>query len=132
MENFEQWLEEELSKRGWTKADFARKAGIRYASLSRVMSGSRGIGPDMCIAIAEALNLQADYVFRMAGLLPPDAGESQDPEIQEILGILGTMAPEERERILRMIRAYADTVETQEQARPAEAQGRTPRLAEAS
>ena len=69
-DNFANWLQNELDKRGWNQAELARKSGAKTASISRVMTGTRNIGPDLAISIALALGLPADIVYEKAGLLP--------------------------------------------------------------
>ena len=71
MVNFFDWLDEELDQRNWVRADLAKRAKISESGLSMAYSGKRGIGPNMLTAIAGALNLPEEDVFRAAGLLPP-------------------------------------------------------------
>lgn len=71
MVNFPEWLDKELSLRDWTRADLSLRAGISQSTLSMIYSQSRKAGTDVCNAIAGALKLPPDEVFRAAGLLPP-------------------------------------------------------------
>ncbi len=73
---FTAWLREELEKREWSQNELARRAGLTSASVSYVLNELRGPGPEFCQAIAQALRLPEEFVFRQAGLLapvPPDA-----------------------------------------------------------
>ena len=78
--DFSGWLKERLVRRNMTQADLARESGLTTAGISRIMSGSRGPGPDACRAIAKALDLSEEKVFRRAGLLSPKEEESEEPE----------------------------------------------------
>ena len=77
--NFSGWLQEELKKRGMSQADLSRKSGLSTAAVSRIMGGSRGVGAEACTAIARALKLPPETVFRQAGLLPWEPEEPVDP-----------------------------------------------------
>jgi transcriptional regulator with XRE-family HTH domain len=83
METFPDWLERELGVRGWNLSDLARRAEVSDATISRILSGTRNAGPEVCVAIAQALNYAPELVFRRAGLLParestPDRGSISD------------------------------------------------------
>jgi transcriptional regulator with XRE-family HTH domain len=69
---FSDWLNAELIRRDMSQADLARDSGLTTAAISRFMSGSRNASAEACSAIAKALNLPPEVVFREAGLLPPE------------------------------------------------------------
>lgn len=102
-DNFAGWLEEELSARNWRPADLAKRANIPQATISNILNGNRDIGARVAVAIAEALSLSPEFVFRRAGLLPPQPGPERDPTFQELAEILRNMTEEER----REVRDYA-------------------------
>ena len=77
---FAQWLELKLYEYEMTQSQLARAAGVTRAAINGVLSGKRGPGPDLCNAIARALKLPPEIVFREAGLLPP---KSEADEITE-------------------------------------------------
>ena len=103
METFSDWIETQLNDKGWKPADLARAAGVTDAALSRVLSGSRNPGPDLCRAIARALNEPAEKVFRLAGLLPP-LPASDDSTLQELLELARNLPPDQRQQALDYIR----------------------------
>lgn len=74
---FTDWIEAQLRIRDWNPADLARKSGITPPHVSRVLSGSRGVGGDFCLGIARAFQMPPEEVFRLAGLLPP--ARTHDP-----------------------------------------------------
>ncbi|MHC4413633.1 MAG: helix-turn-helix transcriptional regulator [Planctomycetota bacterium] len=76
---FSGWLQGELDKREWSQADLARKAGFSRAAISLVISQDRKPGPDFCRAIAKALELPEEHVFRKASLLSPKPDGDKDP-----------------------------------------------------
>jgi len=48
---FVNWLHKQLQARRWKQTDLARAAGIDSGTMSRIMSGERGVGPDTCIGL---------------------------------------------------------------------------------
>jgi transcriptional regulator with XRE-family HTH domain len=85
MSEFSDWLDTELSKRNWTRADLAKAAGISQSSLSLIYSGNRKPGNDLCESIARALKLPPEEVFRRAGLLPPKRDNPWFPRFETII-----------------------------------------------
>lgn len=69
MENFINWLNEELRKRGWNRAELSRKSGLGESTLSSIYSGSRKVGKKSAQKIADALDLPESEVFRQAGII---------------------------------------------------------------
>jgi transcriptional regulator with XRE-family HTH domain len=105
METFGDWLNRELEDRAWGNSDLARAAGLQPSTLSRIISGDRGIGPDACLGIARALRIQPEKVFRKAGLLP--ALPSAVADEQEAISLLRQLPARTRETIMTMLRALA-------------------------
>jgi transcriptional regulator with XRE-family HTH domain len=70
MTTFITWLKNEIDIRGISQAELARRSSLTTGAISHIFSGSRRPGPDLCTAIANALNYPPDLVFRKAGLLP--------------------------------------------------------------
>jgi transcriptional regulator with XRE-family HTH domain len=104
MENFSLWLLNELEKRNWQPADLAKKARISRGSLSNILSNYRNPGPNLCLAIAQALNEPPEKVFRLAGLLPPLPGGEDEQISREVMDILRNMSPENRQDLLNYAR----------------------------
>ena len=71
--NFASWLQKELDKREWNHTELARRSEVTPGQISRVANGSRGAGPDLCIAIAKGLNVPREEVFRARGWLLYDS-----------------------------------------------------------
>jgi transcriptional regulator with XRE-family HTH domain len=106
METFAAWLESELQNRGWRLSDLSRKANLDTGSVSRILSGTRNPGPEICLAIAQALNYPPEIVFRHAGLLPPEPETSSvEKEAGHLFRQLGEL---EQRRILQIMRAWLE------------------------
>ncbi len=116
--DFSGWLEERLTRRNMTQADLARESGLTTAGISRIISGSRGPGPDACRAIAKALGLSEELVFRRAGLLSPKEEESEEPEdppsFWEWVMFYLRASKEERDQMLEMAEELAKENENEE------------------
>lgn len=96
---FIQWLNQELSLRGWSDNQLARQAGISHSVISRARSG---ILPkwEACEALATALGLPAEVVFRKAGLLPVEP--TDDLRLEEWRHVLARLPEKERSELLRI------------------------------
>jgi|GEM_PF-611386 transcriptional regulator with XRE-family HTH domain len=110
---FKDWVLNWLNKKGWNQAELAARAGVTRTAISDILSGRRNPGPDLCTAIARALNLPPETVFRAAGLLPPvPASEEQ----QDTLMYLYSQLPQkEREEVLEYIRFKLEKAEKEKE-----------------
>ena len=103
MNELPEWLNEEIQDRGWSIRELARRAGITHAAISHVLNGSRQPGSGFCTAIARALQLPAEEVFRRAGLLPRlEVGAQTDVTIQTVMDRLKYLTAEERQEVLEL------------------------------
>lgn len=103
---FSQWLLSELESREWSQVDLSRKSGVSQAQITRVLSGERGIGEKALSAIASALKLPPEHVFRMAGLLPPK--ENADEWVEEMNHKMGLLNPAKRPMAERLLNALLE------------------------
>lgn len=76
MENFGDWLLEQLKERNISQSELSRAAGISKGTISNLINGTKGKGPDSLTAIAHALKLPVDLVFEKAKMLPSKPGLS--------------------------------------------------------
>lgn len=113
--DFVAWMEEARIRRGWTQAELARRAGVSQAAISRVMSGTRGVGVELCRSIADALGVPEKEALRAAGLLKDDAEPA--PGQDEMAYIYAHLPPEQQEHLRDYARFLLDKQERQ-QTRP--------------
>ncbi len=106
MVNFTDWLTNQLKLKNMTPAELARASGKAPAVISRVLNGDRKPEPKTLIAIARALNLPPETVFRAAGLLPQVPPDTE--YVEEILHFLHQLSPQEQEEILELLRFKAE------------------------
>lgn len=100
--SFSDWLYRELDLRNWSQRKLAQEAKISAGSISHVLNGNREPGPDLCRAIAKALDFPPDQVFRMAGLLPEE-GETND-DLEQANHLLRELPAEYQTQALALIR----------------------------
>lgn len=100
--SFVEWLEGELSKRRWTRADLAREAKLSQTSFSKIFSGERKPGPDLCNAIARAFGIAPEIVFRRAGLLPA-LPEDDDKFLDEVVENFKRLSVKQRRAVLEYV-----------------------------
>jgi transcriptional regulator with XRE-family HTH domain len=85
MNEFRDWLLQEMKSRNWGIPELSRIAHVSRGAIGNVLRGERKPGPDLCKAFAHAFKIPPEIVFRKAGLLPPVPGENQKvEEINEI------------------------------------------------
>ena len=105
---FVDWLDNELQKRRWTPARLAREAGITKGALSHIFNGTRQPGVVMIKAIARALHLPPEQVFRVAGLLESEPDPEATPSLGEWIQIFMDADEQTREHMLANARNLLD------------------------
>lgn len=98
--DFIEWLDHELDERNWNDFQLSRQAGISHSVISKARSG---IPPkwEACEAIAMALKLPVELVFRKAGLLNP---LDEDPGFEEWKHVLALLPERDRYELLKIAR----------------------------
>jgi transcriptional regulator with XRE-family HTH domain len=102
MDNFSEWLKNELESRGWKQADLVREANLDSAVISNIINGKRRSGENTARAIAHAFKLPPETVFRAAGLLPPQSPETEF--INQIIHLTSELPTQEQQDILEFIK----------------------------
>jgi transcriptional regulator with XRE-family HTH domain len=105
-DEFANWLLEELGRRGWDQSELARQSRVTTAQISRIFSGERRAGPAACRAIARAMHLPPEEVFRRAGLLPRARELPEGAE--ELLHLYGDLEEGDRRRLLAIARSLLE------------------------
>jgi len=79
MKNFEEWIDKELYKRGWSRREAARRAGISASMMHKVINREANPGISFFRGIAEAFGVSIVEVLIRAGEL-----KSEDLELEEV------------------------------------------------
>lgn len=103
LEHFGDWLETEIQERGWTMSEMARRCDVSQPAISRVVSGERGAGPELCRAIAHAFDMPEEKVFRIAGLLSELPTPDEDFTFAQVYDMMKHLTPEERLEIMEYV-----------------------------
>jgi transcriptional regulator with XRE-family HTH domain len=94
---FSEWLLNEIKKRNINQSELAKLAKVSRGAISHLINGTRQPGSDICEALASALKIPPETVFRAAGLLPPLPPHT---EHQEKLNYLYNQLPDDRKEML--------------------------------
>lgn len=102
MDAFAKWLVSELDKRDLSRSELARLSGLAPGTISNIINGQRGRSNRSLSAIARALKLPDETIFRVAGILPKtnDAG---DPEADEIIRQYKELDQRDRDAVIAFI-----------------------------
>ena len=106
MDNFGKWLLQELENRDMSQSELSRLSGLSRGTLSNLISGTRGRGPDSIEAIARAFKMPPEQVFRVAGLLPPKPDE--DAWVEEQAHKLSLLTPGKRPMMSKLLDAMLE------------------------
>ncbi len=69
---FRLWLAEQLRVREWNRSEAARRFAVNASTVSRWLNGDRIPSPDAADRIADALNVDLDFVLTLVGHRPPE------------------------------------------------------------
>lgn len=103
---FASWLLGQMEQQGWSQAELARKADTSKQTISRIISGERGIGTDVIVGIAGALNYPPEFIARMAGVFP--AKNEDDPTEEELLYLYNKLSDEDKADIREWVRLQVE------------------------
>jgi transcriptional regulator with XRE-family HTH domain len=101
---FTLWLRAELDAQGWKQADLARATGLSSGAISNVLNGQRQPSVDFVLAVARALRVSPEDLYRRAGLLPPKPEAPTSPLMNEALDVLRRLPTEKQQEALNYLR----------------------------
>jgi transcriptional regulator with XRE-family HTH domain len=83
------------------QVDLAKKSGLSQSTISRIVTGERNPSAELCILIAEALDLPPQLLFFEAGLMPRD--KHANKFTSEIEFKFSKLKPQEQDFVLHII-----------------------------
>jgi transcriptional regulator with XRE-family HTH domain len=105
-ERFAVWLDRELTQKGWSQSEAARRGEISSTMINMVINGQANPGLELCRGIARAFNLPLEEVLRKAGILPPLT--SRDAGVSAVLARLDEMSGADRKETLTLFQTILD------------------------
>jgi len=109
VDEFKQWIELEINKRGISIADLARAAGLSPGALGNILRGERQPGIELCHGLSKALRVSPEFVFRRAGILPPESPfEEMAHELAHKLELLDEQS---RDEVMSFVRFKIQVME---------------------
>ncbi len=105
---FGDWLQGELKRRDWIQADLARAAGMKTATISRIVNGLQRCGESSCRKIAKALDLPPEAVMREAGILPPARDYAERSIVLELIEAAWDLPDDDWQELLALVRVKRD------------------------
>lgn len=103
MENIADYIKAELERKGWSQARLAKASKLDSAVISNIVNEKRGMGWESARAIADALNIPPETMFRKAGLLPPVPTKTEQSE--QLLYLFNQLPQNEKDRLIHHIEA---------------------------
>ena len=104
---FGKWLLNELDKRGWSQNELGRRAGLTSGTISNVINGVRTPATDTLKAIASALKLPKETVFREAGIL--SSVPEQTKRLEALLHLFEAMTDRQKDLLISQARWILST-----------------------
>lgn len=95
--DFVDWLRQQLESRDWSYQDLADRSGLSKGTIGVVMTDKQNPGFEFCKGIAQAFHMRAEEVLRIAGLLPPVPGDTDDASLSAWWEFGKELTPEERQ-----------------------------------
>jgi len=91
--DFGEWLMEQIERREWTQADFARESKLNPQNISRWINNERVPSPASCLRIASVLRVDEDVVLRAASHKPAQDQKPRARSFDDILRELDAERP---------------------------------------
>ena len=112
--DFSEWLQEEMTKRGWSQSDMARFADLNRAVINKLLNGKSNPQPSTLGAIARALKIPIETAYRAAGLLPQSS--DHDDTTDELIYILKSIqSPQRKATAIMLLKALIAEEENEQQ-----------------
>lgn len=77
-----EFIRDELEARGWAQRDLAYILGVKEQAINPIMSGKRGISPDMAQSLSKAFGISAEYFMNLQKAYELSTARTADPAIE--------------------------------------------------
>ena len=88
-----EFIRDEIEAREWSQRDLAYILGTPEQAVNMIISGKRGISPEMAKALGDAFDVSAEYfanlqkAYEMSNARAPDPGVARRAHLQNIYPI---------------------------------------------
>ena len=77
-----EFIRDELEARGWAQRDLAYILGVKEQAINPIMSGKRGISPDMAQSLSKAFGISPEYFLNLQKAYELSIAGEADPAIE--------------------------------------------------
>ncbi|MCB0197976.1 MAG: XRE family transcriptional regulator [Anaerolineae bacterium] len=98
---FGDWVKEQSKQHGLSQHALSREMDVSQGYISYVINGKKKPSADFCLKLADAFGVSAEYVLRLAGILPKI---EEDAITEELIALIRSMSPEVQKEILDYVR----------------------------
>jgi len=77
-----EFIKDEIEARGWAQRDLAYVLGVKEQAINPIMSGKRGISPDMAQALSKAFDISPEYFLNLQKAYELSTARAADPAIE--------------------------------------------------
>lgn len=115
MDNFSEWLLEQLNETGMSQSELARQSGLSRQVISSWINQTRTKPDDASLqSLARGLHLPIETVYRAAGILPPEHERAELSE--EFAYLLDQLDQRDIEEVKRIIKLKIELREQEQKA----------------
>lgn len=116
MAEFSKWLRRKMEERDISQAELARRSGVSPSQVSKIYNGTSFLSVDACSAIARALELPPELVFRAAVGLSTASGAEKQTTLE---WLVDAASPEEQEAAIALLQGMRSRREQAARDKPA-------------
>ena len=77
-----EFIKDEIEARGWLQRDLAYILGVSDQAINPIMSGKRGISPEMALALSKAFDISPEYFMNLQKAYELSTAKAADPAIE--------------------------------------------------
>lgn len=77
-----EFIKDEIEARGWLQRDLAYILGVSDQAINPIMSGKRGISPEMALALSKAFDISPEYFMNLQKAFELSTAKAADPAIE--------------------------------------------------
>jgi transcriptional regulator with XRE-family HTH domain len=96
---FPEWLQEHLTRLGWTMAELARRSDTQQSVINRIMDRKVNLGSDVARRIADAINTPQLELFAVAQLIDQPLAPRNLAEA-ELLQLANSLTDDDRDTLI--------------------------------